>query len=57
MGGVGRGEGCDGARLAVGDELGVGGDVGDEVVQRRGVVGEDTGCGEGLQGCQRVGDE
>lgn len=57
MGGVRGGEGGDGARGAVGDEVGVGGDVGDELVQGRGVVGEDAGGGEGLQGRERVGDE
>lgn len=57
VGGVRGGEGGDGARGAVGDEVGVGGDVGDELVQGRGVVGQDAGGGEGLQGRERVGDE
>ena len=57
MGGVRGGEGGYGARGAVGDEFGVGGDVGNEVVQGRGMVGEDAGGGEGLEGCERVGDE
>lgn len=48
MGGVRGGEGGYGARGAVGDEFGVGGDVGNEVVEGRGMVGEDTGGGKGL---------
>ena len=35
----------DGARGAVGDEGGVGGDVGDQVVEGRGAVGEDPAGG------------
>lgn len=57
VGAVRGGEGGDGARGAVGDEVGVGGDVGDDVVQGLGVVGEDAGGGEGLQGREGVGDE
>lgn len=57
VGGVRGGEGGYGARGAVGDEFGVGGYVGDEVEQGRGVVGEDAGGGEGLQRGEGVGDE
>ena len=57
MGDVRGGVGGYGARGAVGNEFGVGGDVGDEVIQGRGVVGEDAGGGEGLQGREGVGDK
>ena len=57
MGDVRGGEGGYRARGAIGDKFGVGGDVGYDVVQGRGVVGEDAGGGEGLEGRERVGDE
>ncbi len=46
--------GCYAAGLEVGDELGVGGDVGYEVVKGGGVVGEYSGGGEGLEGFEGV---
>ena len=46
--------GCYAAGLEVGDELGVGGDVGYEVVEGGGAVGEDAGGGEGLEGFEGV---
>lgn len=57
VGRVRGGVGGDGAGGAVGDEGWVGGYVGDQVVEGRGVVGEDAGGGEGLKGCEGVGDE
>lgn len=48
--GVGRGVGCYAAGIQVGDELGVGLYVGDEVVEGGGAIGEDSGGGEGLKG-------
>lgn len=45
-----------GAGGAIGDELGVGLDVGDEVVEGCRVVREDAGGGEGLEGGQGVGE-
>ena len=49
-------ERCDGGGGAVGDELRVGADVGDYVVDVFGWVGEDAcGC-EGLEGGEGVGE-
>ena len=49
--------GCYAAGLQVGDELGVGGDVGYEVIEGGGAVGEGAAGGEGLEGFEGVGDE
>ncbi|KAF2749846.1 S-adenosyl-L-methionine-dependent methyltransferase [Sporormia fimetaria CBS 119925] len=48
--GVGGGPGCYARGFAVGEEGGVGGDVGDDGVDRGRGVGEGSGCGEFL-GC------
>lgn len=47
----------DTAGRAVRDEIGVGSDVRDQREEVGGVVGEDAGCGEGLQRGEGIGEE